>query len=253
MRRGQRHSDRTRQIRHGTGRLNQCEGGFGSSSLRGLSRTVLRASANAATCEQTRLSVRSVFAPTSAHPQITITFQPASCQAVSLRRSRLTFFDHFSIQKAIFVFGMVDALQPCLCQKHPRTSMIVFALGITMSGRPRKRLSHTLNRHPSANSRLRTRISGRVSLPRIMLMQRCRCSVVIVSIAVRYYTISATRRAEARRRGALMLWLITPPPPRSHYSQPSSAAGPSGKAFPGGPFYPDTRPAEQSDSLPYSD
>ena len=44
--------------------------------------------------------------------------------------SRLTFFDHFSIQNFTFDLGMVAALQPCRCQKHPRTSMIVFALGI---------------------------------------------------------------------------------------------------------------------------
>ena len=85
--------------------------------------------------------------------------------------------------KAMFDFGIVESLHPCLCQKHPRTSIIVFALGITMSGLPLNRLSHTLNRQPQANSRLRTIISGNVSLPRIFAITRLRCSVVNVSIS----------------------------------------------------------------------
>ena len=158
---------------------------YGSSSLCGIRRDLPEAhsSLHAATLEQMRSSTRSALTPSRAHCQTIIRFQPASRHAASLRLSRLTFFDHFSIQKAMFDFGIVESLHPCLCQKHPRTSIIVFALGITMSGLPLSRLSHTLNRQPSANSLLRTRISGKVSLPRIFAIKRLRCSVVNVSIS----------------------------------------------------------------------
>ena len=116
--------------------------------------------AQAETLAAIRSSVRPARGPSRAHCHTIIRFHPAARQAASLRRSRRTFFDHFSIQKATFVFGMVDSRHPCRCQKHPRTSTIVFARGITTSGLPGYRLSQTLNRQPSANSLLRTRSSG---------------------------------------------------------------------------------------------
>ena len=88
------------------------------------------------TLAQMRSSVLAALPPTRAHCQTIIKFQPASRHAFSLRWSRLTFFDHFSIQNAMFDFGIVESLHPCLCQKHPRTSIIVFAFGTTMSGFP---------------------------------------------------------------------------------------------------------------------
>ena len=156
----------------------------GSSSRCGHRRHLPEAhsSLHASTFAQILSSVRSIVVPLSAHCHTTMRFQPASSHAFSLRWSRLTFLDHFSIQNAMFDFGMVESLHPCLCQKHPRTSIIVLALGITTSGFPGYRLSHTLNRQPKAKSRLRTRISGTVSLPRIFAINRLRCSGVIVSI-----------------------------------------------------------------------
>ena len=142
----------------------------------------LHSEAHKFTLAHMRSSVRLALSPSRAHCQTIIKFHPASRHAASLRWSRLAFFDHFSIQKAMFDFGIVESLHPCLCQKHPRTSMIVFALGITMSGLPLSRLSHTLNREPAANSLLRTRSSGFVSFPRIFDINSLRCSVVIVSI-----------------------------------------------------------------------
>ena len=146
-----------------------------------------------------RSSVRSVLAPSSAHCQTIIRFQPASRHAASLRRSRLTFFDHFSIQKAMLDFGIVESLQPCLCQKHPRTSIMVFAFGITMSGLPLNLLSHTLKRQPHENSRLRTRISGKVSLPRIRDISLLLCSCVMRSIRTQ---LPGQMLAECRLLGA---------------------------------------------------
>ena len=85
---------------------------------------------------QMRSKVDSRFRADSAHPHTTIRFHPARRQALSLRRSRRTFRDHFSIQKATLLFGIVASAQPCRCQKQPRMSMIVRAFGMTMSGRP---------------------------------------------------------------------------------------------------------------------
>ena len=89
---------------------------------------------------------------------------------------------------------MVESLHPCRCQKQPRMSIIVLAPGMTISGRPGKRLSHTRYRQPHANRRLRTIISGKVSLPRIFAITRLRCSFVMRSILCPYlkpYTLLA--------------------------------------------------------------
>ena len=59
-----------------------------------------------------RRSDRSRFCPSNAQPHRTIRFQPPARHASSLRRSRLTFFDHFSIQKAMLLFGIVESAQP---------------------------------------------------------------------------------------------------------------------------------------------
>ena len=136
-------------------------------------------SAHASSAVQMRSSVCSHFGLASAHPQTTIRFHPSLRHVASLRRSRRTFLDHFSIQNATLLFGIVESAQPCRCQKHPRTSMIVRARGTTMSGFPRNRLSHTRNRHPAAKIRRLTHVSGLVSLPLILLMIRLRCSGVI--------------------------------------------------------------------------
>ena len=65
--------------------------------------------------------------------------------------------------------------------------MMVRALGTTMSGRPGNRLSHTLNLHPAAKIRLRTRTSGFVSRHLILLIILLRCSGVILSIIAADY------------------------------------------------------------------
>ena len=141
-----------------------------------------RFSVHVSSLAQMRSSVRSALSPSRAHCQTIIKFHPASRHAASLRWSRLIFFDHFSIQNAIFDFGIVESLHPCLCQKQPRTSIIVLAFGITMSGLPWNLLSQTLYRQPQEYSRLRTSISGKVSLPWIFAISRLRCSGVILSI-----------------------------------------------------------------------
>ena len=56
-----------------------------------------------------------------------------------------------------------------------------------MSGRPGNRLSHTLNLHPAAKIRLRTRTSGFVSRHLILLIILLRCSGVILSIIAADY------------------------------------------------------------------
>jgi len=139
-------------------------------------------SAQESSAWQIRRSVLSHFCLSSAQPHTTIRFQPSLRHAASLRLSRRTFFDHFSIQKATLLFGIVESAHPWRCQKQPRTSMIVRARGITTSGRPMKRLSHTRKRHPAANMRCLTSVSGFVSLPRIRLMILLRCSGVMRSM-----------------------------------------------------------------------
>ena len=164
----------------------------GNSSLwgRGRGLPVAHSEAHCAIFEQMRSSVRPALTPSREHCQTTRRFQPESHQARSFRLSRLTFFDHFSIQNAVLDLGIVESLQPCLCQKHPRTSMIVRAWGTTISGLPGYLLSHTLNRQPRENSCLRTRISGEVSLPRIFAISRLRCSLPILSIDVSKGTLT---------------------------------------------------------------
>ena len=164
-------------------RLPETDHFLGSSRRWGMRRgmAAARSAAQEASLAQSLSSVLSRRDGASAHSQTMMRFQPPFAQSASLRMSRRTFFDHFSIQNATLDFGIVDSLQPCLCQKHPRTSTIVRAFGITTSGLPTNRLSQTRNRHPSANSRLRTTISGSVSLPRIFDISRLRCSGVNLS------------------------------------------------------------------------
>ena len=69
-------------------------------------------SAQALRHSQIRRSVRSRFMPSSAQPHTVITFQPSSFHAFSLRLSRLTFFDHFSIQNCTLLLGIVESAQP---------------------------------------------------------------------------------------------------------------------------------------------
>ena len=139
-------------------------------------------SAQALRHSQMRRRVRSRFMPSSAQPHTVITFQPSSFHDFSLRLSRLTFFDHFSIQNCTLLLGIVESAQPWRCQKHPRMSMMVLAFGTTMSGLPVKRRSQTRNLQPAAKIRLRTRTSGLVSRPLILLIILLRCSGVTRSI-----------------------------------------------------------------------
>jgi hypothetical protein len=80
------------------------------------------------------------------------------------------------------LLGIVESAQPWRCQKHPRMSMMVLAFGTTMSGLPVKRRSQTRNLQPAAEIRLRTRTSGFVSRPLILLIILLRCSGVTRSI-----------------------------------------------------------------------
>ena len=139
-------------------------------------------SAQESSAAHMRRRVRSRSRRSRAQAQTTIRFHPAFRQAASFRRSRRTFRDHFSIQNAMLLFGMVESAQPWRCQKQPRMSMIVRARATTMSGRPVNRLSQTRKRHPAAKIRCRTSFSGFVSLPRIRLMSALRCSWVILSM-----------------------------------------------------------------------
>ena len=86
----------------------------GSVSLCGMRRILPSAFSSAQTFRhsQTRRSVRSRFNPSSAQPHIVIMFQPSSFHAFSLRLSRFTFFDHFSIQNCTLLLGIVESAHP---------------------------------------------------------------------------------------------------------------------------------------------
>lgn len=157
----------------------------GSSSLCGRRRFAppAHSSAQMSRAAHMRCIVLSQFIFPRAHSHTTIRFHPSLRQVSSLRMSLRTFLDHFSIQNATLLFGIVESAQPCLCQKQPRTSIIVRARGTTISGCPTNRLSHTRNLQPAANMRRRTSVSGFVSRPRMRLIILLRCSGVILSIA----------------------------------------------------------------------
>src|SRR3990170_1260435 len=61
----------------------------------------------------------SAFFPLRAHSQKTITRHPSFSNALVFRRSLSMLASNFAVQNFRCVSGIVDALQPCLCQKHP--------------------------------------------------------------------------------------------------------------------------------------
>lgn len=103
---------------------------------------------------------RSSGLPTS-HSQIVMTRQPASASRSSFEASRVTFDANLAAQNSGRVAGVVAILQPgCRCQKQPWMKTAARYLGSTMSGRPGRLRTCTLNRSPVAWRYRRTSISG---------------------------------------------------------------------------------------------
>ena len=112
------------------------------------------------------------------HNQIIITFQPSPLNFPMFFRSRTIVSDIFFFQKSLFVSGSLEALQfSWPCQKQPCTNIIVWYFGRMMSGFPGYLLSFIRYLKPFENKNLRTRISGFVSLPRILDITSLRFSL----------------------------------------------------------------------------
>jgi len=128
-----------------------------------------------------RLSSRSVFF--SSHSQTTTTFQSRFLRAAVLRLSRETLSSNFFVQNSVLVFGVVASEQPlCLCQKQPFTKTTVLYFANTMSGFPGRPTLWSLKRYPTLCRRLRTIISGFVSLLQTRLMFQLRFALDKLSV-----------------------------------------------------------------------
>ena len=86
------------------------------------------------------------------HPMVT----SCACDSLSLETLRLIFWFQYST----LLFGILDLLQPCQCQKHPCTKMAIRYLGSTKSGVPGSFRLWSRNLYPALCSDRRTNISG---------------------------------------------------------------------------------------------
>ena len=117
-----------------------------------------------------------------------ITCHPAACSNFWLRASLSWLRIILSRQKSALVAGRCF-WHSCPCQKQPLTNITVRHLRITMSGRPGNDFTYSRYRNPCRHNHRRTTISGLVSRPLMRLIQRCRCSGVILSaIAMQNYS-----------------------------------------------------------------
>lgn len=115
------------------------------------------------------------------HSQITIALQPSDSILEIFSLSRSTFPLIFIRQKSGLVFGHLNFLHSCPCQKQPWTNMAVLYFGRTMSGLPGKSLTCRRYRKPALCRAVRTNNSGLVSLHRILDIIRERVALSTTS------------------------------------------------------------------------
>lgn len=109
------------------------------------------------------------------HSHTKSTRHPSVRRASTERWSRSTFAASLTRQNSGRVAGIFANLQPwCWCQKQPWTKMATLLPGRTMSGVPGRSRRCSRKRNPSANSRRRTRTSGREFLPLMPAIIRLR-------------------------------------------------------------------------------
>lgn len=120
------------------------------------------------------------------HSHTVIGVQPLRCSARMFRPSRLTVPSNLRCQNSELDLGVAANLQPgWRCQKHPCTKIAARYFGSTISGRPGRSFTCSLNRKPLRCKNRRTAISGPVSLPLIAAMFRERAVAEILSITAR--------------------------------------------------------------------
>lgn len=116
---------------------------------------------------------------TVSHSQTTITFHPSFRSARECFRSRAALPLSFASHQVLRCVGVEQPRHPrCRCQKQPWTKTTVRYFGSTISGRPGSFLACRRNRYPIRCKRLRTTLSGVVSLLRIRLIFQLRCFFV---------------------------------------------------------------------------
>lgn len=135
--------------------------------------------------------------PLSWHSQTTFTLHPRIRNSDIFLRSRFLLVSNFSSQNSFLVFGIVEYLHPCRCQKHPWTKIAALYFGNTRSGDPGNRLSLITYRNPILWSAFLRAISGFVSFwpTAAMIFERILWSTVSMSYIVLmiYVVISASR------------------------------------------------------------
>ena len=119
--------------------------------------------------------------PRKAHSQTTCTRQPCFSRASMFFSSFLAFRSSFSRQNFPLLFGQLNMLHSCLCQKHPLIMITARYLGNTRSGFPGRSLACSLYRKPLAWSAFRTTNSGLVFFPRIEDIIRLRVAGSTIS------------------------------------------------------------------------
>lgn len=92
----------------------------------------------------------------SLHSQTTRQLQPMLLSFLVFFRSLRWFPLSFSLQYFFLVFGTLEYLQLCPCQKHPWTKTIVLYLGNTISGQPGRFLTFFRNLSPLEKRNFRT-------------------------------------------------------------------------------------------------